>query len=229
MTIGLIGAMDCEITEIKNSMSLVNEKIVSGMTFYNGLLNGKEVVLVKCGVGKVFAGIATEILIVNFGVTHVINIGVAGSVVSSLKIGDIVVSSAVVQHDMNTSAIGDPVGLVSGVNKIFFDADTFLVDSAVSAGEKFSYNVCKGVVASGDLFVEKNSTKHYIADNFNAVCAEMEGGAVGQVAFINNVPFVVIRSISDDGDNSHKIEFATFAVECAKKVGNVVKEMIKNL
>ncbi len=229
MTIGIIGAMDCEIAEIKNSMSSITEQTVSDMTFYCGKLYSKDVVLVKCGVGKVFAGIATEVLIIKFGATHVINIGVAGSVTTSLKIGDIVVSSAVVQHDMNTSAIGDPVGLVSGVNKIFFDADNTLVDSAVICGKKFSYNVCKGVVASGDLFVAKASTKKYIADNFNAVCAEMEGAAVGQVAFINEVPFVVIRSISDDGDTSHQVEFARFAVESAVKAGNVVKEMVKSL
>ena len=229
MTIGIIGAMDCEIAEIKSSMSLVKEKVISGMTFYSGQLHGKDVVLVKCGVGKVFASIATEVLIITFGVTHIINIGVAGSVTTSLKIGDIVVSSAVVQHDMNTSAIGDPVGLVSGVNKIYFDADPSLVDCAVSSGEKFGYNVCKGIVASGDLFVAKESTKKYITENFNAVCAEMEGAAVGQVAFVNEVPFVVIRSISDDGDESHQIEFAIFATQSAIKAGHVVKEMIKSL
>lgn len=229
MTIGIIGAMDCEIAEIKNSMSNITEQTVSGMTFYCGQLGKKDVVLVKCGVGKVFAGIAAEVLIIKFGATHVINIGVAGSVTTSLKIGDIVISSAVVQHDMNTSAIGDPIGLVSGVNKIFFDANDLLIDCAIKSGEKFGYNVCKGVVASGDLFVAKPSAKKYIADNFNAVCAEMEGAAVGQVAFINEVPFVVIRSISDDGDTSHQVEFARFAVESAIKAGNVVKEMVKSL
>ena len=229
MKIGIIGAMDCEIAEIKSSMSNVTEETVSGMTFYCGQLFNKDVVLVKCGVGKVFAGIATEVLIIKFGATHVINIGVAGSVTTSLKIGDIVASSAVVQHDMNTSAIGDPIGLVSGVNKIFFDADDMLISGAINAGKKFGYNTTKGIVASGDLFVAKASAKKYIADNFNAVCAEMEGAAVGQVAFINEVPFVVIRSISDDGDTSHQVEFARFAVESAIKAGNVVKEMVKSL
>lgn len=223
--VGIIGAMDCEINEILLSMKGIKPCEFSGMTFYKGKIGKTKVVLVKSGVGKVFASIATQTLILNFGVTMVINTGVAGSI-SHAKIGDIVIASAVVQHDMDTSALGDPLGLISGINKVFFKTDAYMQGRAVKSAEALGMNAVIGVIASGDQFICKDADKQFIRDNFGALCVEMEGAPIGQVAYVNGVPFTVLRSISDDGQSEHKVEFATFAKESAKKVSALLIKML---
>ena len=223
--VGIIGAMDCEIEEILSSMTKVKPVEVSGMTFYKGKIGKTKVVLVKSGVGKVFASIATQTLILKFGVTMVINTGVAGSV-SDAVVGDIVIASKVVYHDMDTSALGDPVGLISGINKVFLNADAYMQGKALKCATDLGFNAKIGVVASGDQFITSDSDKNYIKDTFGALCVEMEGTAIGHTAYINGIPFIVLRSISDDGKSEHRVEFATFAKSSAEKVAKLLLSML---
>lgn len=217
--VGIIGAMDCEISELLANMTAVEEYKLSGSVFYKGVLAGKDVVVVKSGVGKVFASIATQTLILYFGARRIINIGVAGSV-SNLKIGDIALSTGVVQHDMDTTAVGDEKGLISGINKVVLDADSTLIEKVETALTDLGFNYQKGIIASGDIFVADSALKESIRVNFSALCAEMEGASVGQTAYVNNIPFVVIRSISDDGE--HQVEFFEFAKSSAKRASEVL-------
>ena len=217
--VGIIGAMDCEISELISNMVEVEKVVLSGSTFYKGRLANKDVVVVKSGVGKVFASIATQTLILYFGARIIINIGVAGSV-SGLKIGDIALSTGVVQHDMDTSALGDEKGLISGINKVVLEADGELLSVVESALKDLGFNYQKGIIASGDIFVADRALKESIRLNFNALCAEMEGASIGQTAYVNNIPFVVIRSISDDGE--HQVEFIEFAKSSAKRASLVL-------
>ena len=217
--VGIIGAMDCEISELISNMTNVEEFALSGSVFYKGRLANKDVVVVKSGVGKVFASIATQTLILYFGARLIINVGVAGSV-SDLKIGDIAVSTGVVQHDMDTSALGDEKGLISGINKVVIEADEELVSTVQNALADLGFNYKTGIVASGDQFIATKEEKARIHGEFNALCAEMEGASVGQTAYVNNVPFIVIRSISDDGE--HQVEFFEFAKSSAKKASLVL-------
>ncbi len=225
--VGIIGAMDCEIEEILLSMTGVKTCEFSGMTFYKGKIGKTKVVLVKSGVGKVFASVATQTLILKFGVTRVVNTGVAGSV-SHAKIGDIVIASAVAQHDMDTSALGDPLGLISGINKVFFKSDAYMQGRALKSAEELGLNAVIGVIASGDKFICEEKDKKFARDTFGALCVEMEGAPIGQVAYINGVPFTVLRSISDDGESEHKVEFATFAKQSAKKVSELLIKMLND-
>ena len=200
--IGIIGAMDIEVDALKDALTEKSVTRVSGIDFYSGKLLNKDVVIAKCGVGKVFSAVTAEIMVLKFNVDAIINTGVAGSI-STLKIGDLAISSSVVQYDMDTTAIGDPLGLISGINTEL------------------------GVIASGDKFVSDKKIKKHVLDNFGALCVEMEGGAIGHVAYINSVPCVVIRSISDDGDSSHAVEFTTFAKTSAEVSVKVIKGLLQ--
>ena len=226
--IGIIGAMDIEVEKFIENLSNIEKVTISGIDFYSGTAFGKKIVVIKSGVGKVFASIATEILCIKFGVSCVINTGVAGALYG-LKIGDIVVSNSVCQHDMDTSAIGDPIGLISGINKVYLNADENLVSLALSSANKNGLNAVSCIIASGDKFVAGQEEKEYIYKNFSALCVEMEGASVGQTAYLNSVPFIVIRAISDDGDDSHAVEFVKFAKESAIKANAIICDMLQNI
>jgi len=225
--IGIIGAMDVEVENFKSAMSDIQKVTISGMDFYSGKMFNKNVVVVKSGVGKVFAGLATEILCLKFNANCIINTGVAGSV-SGIKIGETVISSAVCQHDMDTSALGDLPGLISGINKIYLPADMRLINLAERASRELGLSYHTGIIASGDKFVSDAADKERISSSFTALCVEMEGGAVGQASYINSTPFLVIRTISDDGDENHQVEFFKFAKESADKSFKLVSHIIEN-
>jgi adenosylhomocysteine nucleosidase len=224
--IGIIGAMDIEVDALKDALTEKSVTRVSGIDFYSGKLLNKDVVIAKCGVGKVFSAVTAEIMVLKFNVDAIINTGVAGSI-STLKIGDLAISSSVVQYDMDTTAIGDPLGLISGINMIYFLADEVLSTKAISVANGLGINTELGVIASGDKFVSDKKIRKHVLDNFGALCVEMEGGAIGHVAYINSVPFVVIRSISDDGDSSHAVEFTTFAKTSAEVSVKVIKGLLQ--
>ena len=226
--IGIIGAMDIEVDTLKGALTDKVVTRISGIDFYSGKLFDKDVVIAKCGVGKVFSAVTAEIMILKFNVDAIINTGVAGSV-SSLKIGDIAISTSVVQYDMDTTAIGDPLGLISGINIIYFLSDERLSSTALNVAHGLGLRAELGVIASGDKFVSDKKIKKHVETNFGALCVEMEGGAIGHVAYINNVPFVVIRSISDDGDNSHAVDFATFAKTSAEVSVKVIKGLLTSI
>lgn len=229
--IGIIGAMDNEIELLKSSMDISRTETVTGMTYYCGMLCGKETVLVRCGVGKVNAAICAQTLILCFGAGRVINTGVAGSLNRDINIGDIVVSTDAVQHDMDVSSLGYNKGVIPDNEFSFFRADEDLRRSAVeSAGiaapEKHVY---EGRVASGDQFIADVARKQSIINEFDAMCCEMEGAAIGQVCAQNHVPFVIIRAISDKADNSGHLSYRSFVEAAARRSAAIVKHMVENI
>lgn len=227
--IGIIGAMNVEIQALKDKFEDVRVEKISGVDFHCGKLAGKDVVAAVSGVGKVFAAVCAQTMILHFGVKCIINTGIAGGLSESLKLGEIAVSSSVCEHDMDTSAVGDPVGLISGIKKIFLDADPRLIATAEKAAESVGVNHELGVIASGDQFVCRAERKKEIQDYFKAIAVEMEGAAIGQVCYINNIPFVVIRSISDDAEGHAPKSYEAFFKEAAGKAIAITENMVKHL
>ena len=227
MKLGIIGAMRIEIENLKPSIEKPKYETISGVDFISGEINGVEVVAAVSGIGKVFAAICTEIMILHFGVDHVINIGVAGSLVKDLKVLDVAVADSAVQHDMNTSAIGDPIGLVSGINIINFEADEKLKNATKEVLEAKGIYYQTGVIASGDLFVDTDKQRQTIRDRFNAIAADMEGASIAHTCYVNNVPFTLIRSISDADGSA--MDYNTFAGKAAEQSISIVLDLIKKL
>lgn len=230
-TIGIIGAMEEEVSQIKAKMDIISTKNIVGADFYLGKMSGKSIILVRCGIGKVNAAICTQILIDLYAVDYCINIGVAGGINKELRIGDIVVSKDAVHHDFDTTAFGDPIGMISRLNERFFAADEELIKAAEDTGKNIlkEKNILVGRVASGDQFIAGDEAKAKIAANTKADCVEMEGAAIAQTCYLNRIPFVIIRSISDNADNKADNNFEKFVVEVALNSSMMVEEMVKIL
>lgn len=226
--IGIIGAMQIEIDKINEALEEKEARVISGVTFTKGLLYGKEVVTAVSGVGKVFAAICAEAMILAFSPEIIINTGVGGSLSDELSIGDVAVADGVVQHDMDTSPIGDPVGLLSGINMIKIPSDKEVLSKMAQCVESLGARVRTGTIASGDEFVSSSEKKKWIKETFGAIACEMEGAAIGHVAYMNNVKFAVIRAISDGaGDESH-MDYFTFVQKAAELSAAAVKLFVKN-
>ena len=221
--IGIIGAMDIEIEHINAVMEEKEEFTVSGALYTRGRLDGKDVVTAVCGIGKVFAAMCAQTMIVKFGADKVINTGVAGGLTDKTDILDTVVATALVQHDMDTTYFGDPRGLISGINVVEFPCDKALAEKITANVEG---NCVRGIVASGDCFVADNDKKKEISETFNAVACEMEGAAIAQVCYVNKIPFCVLRTISD-GANGEEMSYERFRVVAAEKAANVIINTIK--
>ena len=208
--IGIIGAMEPEVEALIASIDTPRTETVSGITFYTGKIGNKTVAIAKCGIGKVFASVCAQTMIMKYAPTLLINTGVGGALASGISTGDIVIASDLCQHDMDTSAIGDPKGLVSGINVIYFEADKrageLLLESAKAAG----LNARLGRIASGDKFIASKEDKDRIIADFAADACEMEGCAIAQVALINKTPFAVVRAISDSADGEATMDYPTF-------------------
>lgn len=230
--IGIIGAMEEEVVELKEKMELKEIKKIKNLEFYVGLLHQKDIVIVKCGIGKVNAALCTQILVDNFEIKSIINIGVAGGLYEKLKVGDIVISSNAVQHDFDASVFGDPVGYISrmGMKDAFFNADKDLIEIAKQAGETIATtNVYIGTVASGDQFISTKEVKNRIKTNFNAYCVEMEGAAIAHACYINQIPFVIIRAISDNADDEADISFEEFTHLAAKNSTTMIEKIVSQI
>lgn len=208
--IGVIGAMQPEIEGLVSALSDVKEEKIGSVVFYVGEIFGKRVAVTKCGVGKVFAAIAAEAMIIAYSPRLIVNTGVAGALRRGLRTTDVVIAERLVQHDMDTSALGDPVGLISGINKIYFESDERAVELLLSVAEENGVKAVRGTVATGDRFVASKDDKEIISDSFGASACEMEGGAVAHVAFVNGTPFAVIRAISDSADGEATMDYPTF-------------------
>lgn len=210
--IGIIGAMEEEVSALKDEM--VNPEITeaASMTFYKGVLCGKEAVVVRCGIGKVNAAICAQILVDRFCVDTLIHTGVAGSLDARIDIGDVVVSTDAVHHDMDASTFGDPVGQVPRMDTFAFPADERLIRLAVEANEKANpeLHTFTGRVATGDQFIVSQEIKDKLIENFHPMCVEMEGVSVAQVAYLNKIPYVIVRAISDKADNSSTMDYIEF-------------------
>ena len=229
--IGIIGAMDEEVISLKRKMHVAEQREIAGMEFFIGTVEDKEVVVVRCGIGKVNAAVCTQILADIFNVEYVINTGVAGGLNPELNIGDIVVSSDTVEHDMDASAVGNPRGEIPRMKKTYFEADQKLIDAAKAAAEKLKgdHKVHVGRLASGDQFICSMKVKEDIYTTFTAYCAEMEGAAIAHTCFLNEIPFVVIRAISDKADQSADVNFEEFVDVAAKNASKMIEGILQSL
>ena len=227
--IGIIGAMESETAAIIRAMEQAEAQVISGVRFVCGKWCGKEVVVATAGVGKVFAALCTEAMILTYHPECIINTGVAGALDPALEIMDVVIAEQVVQHDMDTSPLGDPIGMISGINQVELPADKKLIHSFTQAAEKAGAKAICGVVASGDQFIADQQKKNLIRIRFNAACCEMEGAAIGQVCYVNKVPFAVLRAISDGAGEEAVMDFPAFVKKAAKQSINILQEAFKNL
>lgn len=215
--IGIIAAMDVEMKSLRSYMENTETEVISGIRFVRGTLEGKDVVTAVCGIGKVFAALCAQTMILHYQPKAIINTGVAGTLTDALTIGSVAVSSAVVQHDMDTSPLGDPVGLISGINKVELPADRLLTGQLSACAKVMGIKTATGVIASGDQFVASAERKAFIVEHFKAIACEMEGAAVGQVCYVNKVPFCVLRAISDSADGSSHMDYPTFVQMAAEQ------------
>ncbi len=229
--IGIIGAMDVEVDSLKEAAKATKTSEITGMEFYSGTIGDKKVVIVKCGMGKVNAGVCANTLINEFGCTKVINTGVAGSLDNRINIGDIVVSTDAVQHDFDVSYLGYKKGEIPYTGLYAFTADEELVNAAVSAAKTCATGktVFEGRVCTGDQFISTKEQKDRIADNFGGLCCEMEGGAIAQICHLNGVPFVIIRAISDKVDETEYVDYTVFEAEAAGNCAKIVKQMVEDM
>lgn len=232
MKLGIIGAMDVEVTTLKEIMEDKMEKTIAGAVYCEGILEGLPAVVVQCGVGKVNAALCVQALCDCFGVTHIVNTGVAGSLDADLDIGDFVISRDAVYHDFDCHVLNDAyvVGQVPGLSVRAFPADEMLVKLAFAAADSLCPGHARiGTVASGDQFVCQKEQKQTIVSNTGAVCTEMEGTAIAHGAWRNGVPFVVIRAISDKADDSAQMDYPSFEAMAAKRCALVTRAMAKAL
>ena len=214
--IGIIGAMEIEVNDLVSRLENKESHLVSGITFYTGDLLGKRVAIARCGIGKVFAAICAEVMILKFAPKLLVNTGVGGALASGLNTGDIVVADKLCQYDMDTSPIGDPVGLVSGINRIWFETDEKAREILLTSAVELGLSASLGSIATGDRFVATRDLKNQIVENFGASACEMEGGAIAHVAFVNETPFIVVRAISDSADGEASMDYPTFLGIAAK-------------
>lgn len=230
-TIGIIGAMEEEVAILKEKMSEVTVLEKAGMEFFKGILGGQQVVIVRSGIGKVNAGICTQILADVFQVNAVINTGIAGSLKVEINIGDIVLSTDTMQHDVDAREFGYEIGQVPRMDTRTFPADDRLRETALQVCRKVNpeIQVFEGRVASGDQFVADKETKEKIIANTKAYCTEMEGAAIGQAAYLNGIPYLVIRAISDKADDSAHMDYPAFEKEAIRHTVNLVENMMKAL
>ena len=208
--IGIIGAMESEIEALRSRLEGSRSVMVGGIEFFRGTLMGKEVAIARCGIGKVFAAMCAEAMIIGFSPRIIINTGVGGALKSGISVGDIVIAEKLVQHDMDTSPLGDPKGLISGINLVYFDTDKDGVELLRKAAKEEALSVKGGIIASGDKFVADSETKAAIVREFDASVCEMEGAAIAHVAYVNRTPCLVIRAISDSADEGSSMDYMEF-------------------
>ncbi len=227
---GIIGAMYIEVETIKALMeNKISEKI-GGVEYVKGTLHGKDIVIAVCGIGKVAAAMCTQTMILRYAPDRIINTGVGGSLSTKLAIGDIAVAESLVQHDMDTSALGDPIGLISGINIVNIPADEKVVD-LLSKGIETLENVkgLRGVIASGDQFIASGEKKKFITENFDAIVCEMEGASIAQVCYTNGVPFGVVRAVSDCADGSSHMDYGEFLPVAAANAAKLIEYFVCNV
>ena len=225
---GIIGAMEEEVAALKEAREVQEAAELASMTFYRGVLCGKDVVVVRSGIGKVNAGICAQILVDRFHVDTLINTGIAGSLDARIDIGDMVISTDALHHDMDAVQFGYPAGQVPRMEVLSFPADEELVKKAVQANEKANPDIhtYTGRVASGDQFIASKEVKEKIVENFQPLCVEMEGAAIAQAAYLNKVSYVIIRAISDKADNSATMDYPAFERQAIAHSVGLVKELM---
>ena len=229
--IGIIGAMELEVEKLIEAMEQKEEIVYRKRTFYKGKLEGTDVVLARCGVGKVNAALTVQMLVDKFDITDVINTGVAGSLNEKIDIGDIVLATNAVYHDMEAIAFGYERGQVPQMDVFEFPMSKELSDIAETACKKVNSDikVFKGRVASGDQFIADKTVKENIVKWFSPMCVEMEGAAMAHAAYVNDINCLIIRAISDKADDSAEMDYPTFEKKAAVHCANMVREMMKHM
>lgn len=220
--IGIIGAMDEEVNIIKGHMKEIEVKTIASLEFCEGTLQGKEVVVVRSGIGKVNAAVCTQILADLYHIDAVINTGVAGSLRNEIDIADIVLSTDTLQHDMDATGFGYDPGVIPRMDHSVFEADDRLLTLAKEICREVipTVGIHIGRIVSGDQFISDSEKKEWLVENFGGYCTEMEGAAIAQTAYLNGIPFLIIRAISDKADHSAEMAYDKF-VEVA--IANTVK------
>ena len=221
--IGIIVATPEEMEELKNIM-IESEKIkIFNLNFYKGKINGNNYVLVKCGVGKVNAARTTQLMIDNFNIESIINVGVAGGLSNNINIGDIIIGEKLVQHDFDITPFGYEKGYISETGK-YFESDLSLIQRCKNVKIE-NIQIRIGTIASGDIFCTDIKMKENIRAEFNGDCVEMEGASIAQTAYLCNIPFLVIRAISDIPNGKNQIDYDKFVVKAAKNCAEFIKQL----
>ena len=228
MIIGIIGAMDEELQPLLQELILCRKEIKAKMEFNFGTLYKKEIVIVRSGIGKVNAAICAQILIDDFKVDKIINIGIAGGVGERVSPGDVVIASDLVQHDMDTSVFGDRIGQIPRIEAFDFKCDKSLIDIAIiSCKDMEGSNWFLGRIVTGDQFIANLEKIKWISKEFNAMACEMEGASIAQACYLNDVPFVVIRSISDNAENNANMDYEEFKSVAVNNSTKILKNMLR--
>lgn len=227
--LGIIGAMDEEVAKIKERLENVEVQTFGGMDFYKGNFEGKSVVVVRSGIGKVNAAVCAQILADRYQVSGIVNTGIAGSLMAKIDIGDIVLSTDALQHDMDATNFGYPAGQIPRMDVLSFPADPKLLALAKECCGRLNPEIhtYEGRVVSGDQFISDQKKKDWLIETFHGYCTEMEGAAIAQAAYLNGIPFLIIRAISDKADNSANVDYPTFEAQAIIHSVNLMLEMIR--
>jgi adenosylhomocysteine nucleosidase len=228
--LGIIGAMAQEVEQLKNEMTEPQIEKVARMEFYKGKIGGKDVVVVQSGIGKVNAGMCVQILVDRYGVDGIVNTGIAGSLQAKIDIGDLVLSTDAVQHDMEATKFGYPVGQIPQMDVFSFQADEKLRELAKKCCAEVNSDIAvhEGRVLTGDQFISDKEKKDWLLETFAGYCTEMEGAAIAQAAYLNGVPFLIVRAISDKADDSASMDYAEFERQAIIHSVNLTRALISS-
>lgn len=231
MTIGIIGAMEEEVLALKQDMETEEKLEIAGMVFHKGSLCGKDVIVVRSGIGKVNAGICAQILVDRFQVDMIINTGIAGSLDARIEIGDMVISTDALHHDMDATGFGYEPGQIPRMDTFSFPADEKLVALAKTVNEEANPDIhtFAGRIVSGDQFISGQEVKEKITKAFQPLCTEMEGAAIAQAAYLNKISYVIIRAISDKADNSATMDYPAFEKQAIRHSIRFVKKLVEKI
>lgn len=229
--LGIIGAMDAEVAKLKERMTEVDVVKAASMEFYKGKLNGTEAVVVRAGIGKVNAACCTQVMIDRFPVRCVINTGIAGSLRAEIDIGDIVLATDAIEHDMDVAIFGYAPGQVPGIQVDAFAADAKLRQAAKESCERVNpdIHVYEGRIVTGDQFISSKEKKEWLIKTFDGYCTEMEGAAIAHAAYLNEVPFLIVRAISDKADDSAEMDYPTFEAKAIEHSVRLITELAGRL
>lgn len=229
--IGIICAMDTEVIGYINAMKDKRVETVSGYDFTTGVLNGKQCVVVMCGIGKVNAAICTQAMIMRYAPQYIINSGIGGGLTAEIDIGDIVIAKGVIQHDMDTTSFGDPMGLLNlpGGDRVELPCDEKLIKSADSICKSIGVKAHVGVLVTGDQFITSKEKRLALNKSFNAIACEMEGGSIGQACYRSDIPFIIIRAISDNVEKNNHMDYLEFKKICSDKSSKIVTLLIDSI
>ena len=226
--LGIIGAMKAEVAQLKQEMNQPEVVTVAGMEFYRGTIGEKEVVVVQSGIGKVSAALCVQILADRFGVDGVVNTGIAGSLKAEINIGDLVLSTDAIQHDVDATNFGYPLGEIPQLGTLTFEADERLRSFAKKCCEEVNpdISVYEGRILTGDQFICDKNKKEWLSKTFNGSCTEMEGAAIAQAAYLNKIPFLIVRAISDKADDSASMDYPEFERQAIIHSTNLTRALI---